>query len=188
MAVKGGRKVSQITPPKTTIALLFDTSGSMAGSKIKQVKIGAIQFASSAIEKAFSVGVFVFGDRGAAVLEPTVSFAMIVSKLQELRIGTVGSSTNLTAGLQLCAEVPCLHAVVVVTDGMPNDPASALGVAGTLKSSGVEILVIATDDADRDFVRRLASRFNLAIQIGEAQICETLAGGMKLLLGAGLRT
>ena len=71
--------------------------------------------------------------------------------------------------------------MLVVTDGEVADSAESLAVAERLKSSGTEILTIGTDDADRDFLRRLASRPDLAVKVATAELAQTIRGASKLL-------
>ncbi|MGH9416503.1 MAG: VWA domain-containing protein [Terriglobales bacterium] len=115
LALKAGDDVVPIPPPRDTIAILVDTSGSMAGQKIEQVKAGATQFASAAAVQGFRTGVLIFGDRAGVVLSPTSDLMSIRRKLAALRVGFVGGSTNLTAGLQVCQKLPQLHTAVVVS-------------------------------------------------------------------------
>ena len=98
----------------------------------------------------------------------------------------VGGTTNLTAGLQICLKVPRLSTVVVVTDGMPNDQQSALEVATVLKATGVEILVIGTDDADTDFLGRLASRPDLALHVSANQLSSSINDASRMLSAGGI--
>ena len=43
-------------------------------------------------------------------------------KVAAVRVGIVGGTTNLAAGLELAAKFKNLSAVVVVTDGQPDSP------------------------------------------------------------------
>ena len=108
LALKSGDQVTEIQPSKNSTVLLVDTSGSMAGNKIEQVKGGAVQFASGAAEKGFWTGVLIFGDRAAVVLSPTPDLPTIRRKIKALEVGLVGGTTNLTAGLKICTKVPRL--------------------------------------------------------------------------------
>ena len=69
---------------------------------------------------------------------------------------------------------------------MPNDERSALVVAAELKASGIDILVIGTDDADNDLLTQLASRPDLALKVEASQIRATLATSSNSLLTPGV--
>src|SRR5437899_11826176 len=88
------------------IAVLIDTSGSMAGEKIEQVKDGTLDFALSVIPKGYAVAVLVFGDKGAVVCDPVNDPATLARKIKGLRTGIVGGTTDVAAGLEICKKVP----------------------------------------------------------------------------------
>src|SRR5579872_544444 len=183
LALKSGNQLTEIEPHRSNVVLLVDTSSSMRGSKMEQVKGGAVQFAYSAAEKGFQTGVLVFGDRAAVVLSPTADLPVIKRKVEALQVGLVGSTTNLASGLEICRKVPRLSTAVVVTDGMPNDRHAALAVAADLKASGVEILVIGTDDADKRFLGQLASRPDLAMHVSANNLRSAITDASRMLAG-----
>jgi Mg-chelatase subunit ChlD len=167
------------------VLLLIDTSGSMAGDKITQAKHGAIDFTRSANLKGCATGLAVFGDRAAMVCDPTVELGRFEKKISGLSIGVVGSSTNLAAGLELAGKFSHLNAVVVVTDGQPGSQTAALRAADTLKKRGIDILCIGTDDADRSFLAKLATRSDLAIHVDAQNLGNSIGQASHLLLGRG---
>src|SRR4029077_1964128 len=107
----------------------------------------------------------VFADRAAIVCDPTADADRFAKKIARVDVGLVGGGTDLAAGLILAGKFRELAAVVVVTDGQTNDNNTALGVAATLKARGIDIICIGTDDADKDFLRRLATRSDLATHV-----------------------
>jgi Mg-chelatase subunit ChlD len=162
--------------------LLIDTSGSMSGAKIEQAKSGAVDFAQSAIDKGYAVALAIFADRAAMVCDPTSDAAQFTRKIARLETGVVGETTDLAAGLILADKFPTLAAVVVVTDGAtPQVP--ALGAAAALKAKGVEIICIGTDDADADFLKRLATRSDLATHVSPRNLRSAINGAGRLLKG-----
>ena len=50
----------------------------------------------------------------------------------------------------------------IVTDGLPDDKASALEVAEGAKNDGIDIMAIGVDFADKGFLQAVASRDDLA--------------------------
>lgn len=172
------------TPLIKEVLLLVDTSGSMAGDKLSQAKSGAIDFSRSATHGGYATGLAVFADRAAMVCDPTVQSASFEKKVAAVRVGIVGGSTNLAAGLDLAGKFKELSAVVVVTDGQPNSCDEALQSAAGLKQKGVEILCIGTDDADKTFLDQLATRKELALHVGAQSIRTSIGRVTQLLLGA----
>ena len=165
------------------VLLLIDTSGSMTGEKISQAKNGAIDFSRSATQRGYATALAVFADRAAMVCDPTVQAAAFEKKVKAVHVGIVGGSTNLAAGLALAVKFESLAAVVVVTDGQPNSPQDALESAAVLKQRGVEILCIGTDDADKAFLDKLATRRDLALHVAMKNIGDTIRDAAQLLLG-----
>jgi Mg-chelatase subunit ChlD len=178
-----------LTPWKAhNVLLLIDTSGSMAGAKIEQAKAGAVDFAQSASLKGYATGLAIFADRAAMVSDPQPDAKILARKLTKLDVGLVGSTTNLTAGLALAEKFSDLSALVIVTDGqmtgtdgLPADPQSILARAATLKSRGVDIICIGTDDADQKFLKSLATRGDLATHVPPHGVRSAISDASHLL-------
>jgi Ca-activated chloride channel family protein len=184
LCLKGAAEnLANETPLIKDVLLLIDTSGSMTGDKISQAKNGAIDFSRSATQGGYATGLAVFGDRAAMVCDPTVQSASFEKKVSAVRVGIVGGSTNLAAGLDLAGKVKELSAVVVVTDGQPNSCEDAVRSATVLKLRGIEILCIGTDDADKAFLDQLATRKELALHVGAQNIRTSIGQATQLLLG-----
>jgi Mg-chelatase subunit ChlD len=170
------------TPLIKDVLLLIDTSGSMTGDKIFQAKKGAIDFSRSATQRGYATGLAVFADRAAMVCDPTVQSATFEKKITAVRVGIVGGTTNLAAGLDLAGKFKELAAVVVVTDGQPNSCEDALRSAAMLKQRSIEILCIGTDDADKEFLDQLATRKELALHVMAENIRTSIGEATRLLL------
>jgi Mg-chelatase subunit ChlD len=116
------------------------------------------------------------------VCDPTVDAAHFTSKIARLDVGLVGGTTDLAAGLKLATKFPTLAAVVVVTDGA-TPQAPALKVAATLKGKCIVFICIGTDDADRDFLKQLATRSDLATHVSSQDLRSAINGASRLLKG-----
>lgn len=182
--LKSATSAEEIRPSLQDVLLLVDTSGSMAGDKITQAKQGAVDFARSANRYGCTTALAVFGSRAAMVCDLTVETTMFERKITNLQPGIVGGSTNLAAGLDLARKFPHLNAVVVITDGQPDSQRAALSSAEKLKKAGVDILCIGTDDADRSFLARLATRSDLALHVESRNLRASIGGASQLLLGS----
>jgi Mg-chelatase subunit ChlD len=168
------------TSPRNVL-LLIDTSGSMAGAKIEQARSGAIDFAHSAITRSYATALAVFADRAAMVCDPTANADHFAKKVARVDVGLVGGTTDLAAGLILAGKFRELAAVVIVTDGQSNDNDTALQVAATLKTKSIDIICIGTDDADKDFLKRLATRSDLATHVQSKNLRSAITDASRFL-------
>lgn len=168
------------TSPRNVL-LLIDTSGSMAGQKIEQARNGAIDFAHSAITKSYAAALAIFADRAAMVCDPTFDAARFAKKIGRVDVGLVGGTTDLAAGLTLAEKFRELAAVVIVTDGQSNDNYAALRVAATLKKRSIDIICIGTDDADGEFLKRLATRSDLATHVSSQNLRAAITDASRFL-------
>ena len=167
------------SPPN--VLLLIDTSGSMAGAKIEQARNGAIDFAHSAITKSYATALAVFADRAAMVCDPTSDADRFAKKIARVDVGLVGGTTNLAAGLVLAGKFRELAAVVVVTDGQSNDNNAALQAAARLKDRSIDIICIGTDDADKDFLKQLATRSDLSTHVASKNLRAAITDASRFL-------
>jgi Mg-chelatase subunit ChlD len=184
LALRGSNGTETAIEPSRVrnVLLLIDTSGSMAGNKIEQAKSGAVDFAHSASAKGYATALAVFADRAAMVCDPVTDSAVLAKKIARLDVGIVGGTTDLASGLALAGKFAELAAVVIVTDGQtPEKP--ALSAALTLKTKGVEIICIGTDDADRGFLSKLATRSDLATHVLAQDMRSAISDASRLLDG-----
>ena len=171
------------------VLILLDTSGSMAGAKITQAKSGAVDFAHSASLKGYATALAVFADRAAMVCDPQSNADVLSRKIKGVDVGAVGGSTDFFSALELAGKFKDLSAVVLVTDGqivcvegtLPAYQREVLEQAKALKNRGVEIICIGTDDADRGFLKRLATRDDLAVHVPPQDIRTAISDASRML-------
>jgi len=130
--------------PRIDLALVIDTSGSMAGDKIANARGAALALVDS-LEDGDIVSVDTFSDDARVLVTPTAIDAMtrarIRSVIEEVR---VGGGTNMFDGLSLgesqVARAPSTHAVrrvVLLSDGMANVGPSSPEALGLLAERGL---------------------------------------------------
>lgn len=164
--------------------ILVDASGSMAGDKIQQAKIGALEFALDAINKKFAVGIIEFGF-------DYYKNSSIVSNLQleiddewKKRLNQLRGmgSTPMLSAIQLAANQwksynRVKKVIMLVTDGQPTDSPkeNILEYGKLLKASGIQIMTIGTYDADGKFLQELSSGKE-TLQVNDSEIRNALRG------------
>ena len=178
--LKGAKGEQQIVAPTATgkiVFVLIDASGSMAIGKFGDAKKGALDFGLVCISKHYQVGVIVFADKASAS-SPTADSNALRAKVEKLKCTSGG--TYLASALRHTLEYRPTY-VLVVTDGVVADSGQSLALAEQLKSSGTEILTIGTDDADRDFLNKLASRSDLSVKVAHTELARTISETSRLL-------
>lgn len=136
------------------VALLIDCSGSMAGARINEAKDSCADFARLVGELPWGrVGLVSFAT-GARVEAPLSEDPKPVA---DAAGGLdVYGGTDLTAGLQaapgLFERDVGRRVIVIVTDGEPNNRASARAAAAECQSTGIEIVTVGVSGADMAFL------------------------------------
>lgn len=162
--------------------MLIDCSSSMGGSKISQAKKGTLKFVEDAISKGYSVGLISFTSEANLLLRPVKNIAGLKESLNTL---TTSGSTNMTGALNLIIDefysTRRTKVAIVVTDGMPDNPALALETAEKIKALGIDIMVIGTDDAEEEFLKKLSNRDELFKKVERSKLKNEIASMSKLL-------
>ncbi len=181
-----GRPVGGEVGGSGWVYLAIDCSASMAGDKLTQAKRGAIDFFPEARQKGYAVGLVSFETAATHICEPQRDLAVIrlyVDKLER------GISTDMAGGIQLATDKlqgrSGARAIVVVTDGIPDSEKDALAAAREAKNGGIDIITIGTDDADHDFLKRLATRNDLSVMVPSNDLGQGIASTAKMLPGTG---
>jgi len=162
------------TKPRTRtpvdLALVIDTSGSMAGAKLESARAAAKMLIESMADGDI-VSIDTFNDEARPLVAPTTinpeARARMISTVAELR---VGGSTNMFDGLALgeahVARAPATHTVrrvVVISDGIANVGPATPAALGQLAERGVRFHAQVTSlgvgtDYDENTLNALAVR------------------------------
>ncbi len=181
-----GKPVSSEVSVTGFVYLVIDCSASMAGDKLTQAKRGALDFATEARTKGYSIGLIQFESSATHICEPQRELSVLRRYVDELKLG---GTTDMAGGIRLAAnklqdESSRLRAMLVVTDGQPDSREDALSEAEQAKRHKIDIITIGTDDADRAFLKRLASRTELSVMVSSHQLAEGIASTAKMLPAA----
>ena len=167
------------------VYLVVDCSWSMEGDKLNQAKKGALRFATDALVKGYLTGLIQFDSSAVHLCEPQREISVLDRHLKKME---AGDETHMAEAIRLAHErlkdrVEA-RVMVIVTDGMPNgpyDPEASLKAAEKAKKDGIDIITIGTDDADRKFLKKLASRAELGIKIAREQLEQSIVSSEKML-------
>jgi molecular chaperone DnaK len=166
------------------IFILLDCSGSMKGIKLEQAKQGILNFARDAFKKEYRVGLIKFSDNAELLCEPTNDINLLQSNLPGLR---AEGWTNLTAAIKIAhtklKDFTGIKVMVIATDGMPDSVEGSLNEAKKAKADGIEIIAIGTDDAEKEYLKKLASRTELSTKVTSNLLAQTISAASLLLTG-----
>ena len=188
-AVDGGIEIKRSKGPISSkvkgigiVYLAVDCSYSMEGEKLAQAKQGGIDFAKEARKKGYRTGLIAFDSYAIHLCSPQQEISVLRKALEPV---VVGGTTNMTHAITLAAgqlsEAEGKRALVIVTDGMPDNRSTALAAARRATSEGIDIITLGTGDADHKFLKKLASRNDLATVVHQHQLREGIAATAKLL-------
>jgi Mg-chelatase subunit ChlD len=156
----------------------------MMGSKLEQAKRGAIDFAQEALRSGYRIALVSFDCDAQIHLEPTGDAGAVEAAVSRL---STGGSTNMTAGLRTAGDLvggSGARVVCVATDGAPNSRRSAIETASGLRSRGIDIMAVGTEDADQAFLSRIVSREELARAVRSEELQAGIGSMARLLPGA----
>jgi Mg-chelatase subunit ChlD len=168
------------------VYLLIDVSASMTGEPLAQARAAAGEFLSRCDFTRMEVGLISFSNQVVLQAEATDNPRKVHAAIGRLE---PESTTNLTDALALAAEklsVPDrTRYVVLLTDGYPDSPGSAVEQAERMRARGIEIVAIGTGDADADYLRQLASTEEGSIFAQQGELVQTFGRIARVIASGG---
>lgn len=144
-------------------------------------KIEAIEFANKARAQRYLTGLVSFDDEAKIIRHPEekIPFTESVSVLE------VGGSTNMAAGVFVASttmqQAPGEKAMVIISDGLPNDEEKTIAAAKSAKLLGVRIITIGVPGANEAFLKKIASASDLATLTEFENLGDAMDKAVKLL-------
>ena len=142
------------------IALLIDTSYSMEGEPIAEVRDASIRFLETWDRSRTHIAVIPFNTY-ASIVEPILTMEQPVSALiPELQQLEAAGGTAMQLGLQQAQAAfermrSSRNAVMLFTDGIPNKPGPTQRLAEEMRRRGIVIVAIGTARADDGYLEQL---------------------------------
>jgi Mg-chelatase subunit ChlD len=155
----------------------------MSGYKLDQAKQGIVDFAKDAIRKEYLVGLIKFDSSAKHICEPTKDIPSLEGHLKNIHSS---GSTNMTDAIKMAHDhlkhLECSRAIVIATDGQPNNVQTSIKAGQLAKRDGIDIITIGTDDADQEFLKKLASLTDLGVKVAKEMFANAIASASNLLL------
>jgi molecular chaperone DnaK len=174
------------TASPLAIYLLMDASSSMIGEPMEQARDAARAFLEQCDFTRTQVGLISFATDVVLQAEATDNARKLQSAVQRLE---AGGSTNLTGAIDLAATrlrgLDGLRYIVLLTDGYPDSPASALTSAEAARLLGIDIVAIGMGEADESYLRRLASTEAGSIFARHGELVQTFGRIARVIASGG---
>ena len=140
-----------------TVYLLLDHSTSMADDdKLLQLKRGALRFFGEAWQRNYAVGAIGFATQARCLLSPSRNPHRFGRSLATLRAqGRTAMARALKLGVRRLARRRGKRMLILITDGLPDDRTATRQAALEAKACNIELVVVGTDGADKDFLASL---------------------------------
>jgi Mg-chelatase subunit ChlD len=177
-------------PELIRVLLLIDVSASMTGQPLVEAQTAAREFLSKCDLTTMEVGLISFSTLVTLQSPATSNLRRLHAAVHRLE---VEGSTNLTDALEMARGQLVAgdrkRYIVILTDGYPDAPESAIEQAVGAREQGIEIVAIGTGDADRDYLRRLASSEQASIFARSGELVHAFGHIARVIAegGRGLR-
>jgi Mg-chelatase subunit ChlD len=177
-------------PELVRVFLLIDVSASMTGLPLTEAQTAANEFLARCDFTTTEVGLISFSTLVSLQAAATSNVRRLYAAVQRME---AQGSTNLTDALEMARGQLVAgdrkRYVVILTDGYPDAAESAVEQAVAARQQGIEIVAIGTGDADRDYLRRLASSEQASIFARSGELVQTFGHIARVIAegGRGLR-
>lgn len=177
---------TSVSPPQAVV-LLIDSSSSMSGGKLQEVKNAATSFIERRNLNQDELAVVDFG-YDANIRTPLTSD--IDTLRNAIALIKAYGNTNMHLGLeeaiyQLQNSSLDLN-ILLFTDGQPNDQFSTLNAAQKALNQNVKIIAVATDDANIAFLQQLTQDSSLVFGTTAGKFNEAFEQAEEVIYGKQL--
>jgi molecular chaperone DnaK (HSP70) len=173
-------------PERIRVFLLIDVSASMTGGPLAEAQTAAREFLARCDFTTTEVGLISFSTLVALQASATSNVRKLHAAVQRLE---AEGSTNLTDALEMArgqlAGDDRRRYFVILTDGYPDAAESAVEQAVAARRAGIEIVAIGTGDADREYLRRLASSDQASIFARSGELVQTFGHIARVIAEGG---
>jgi len=153
-------------PPEIEVILAIDLSGSMSGKPVEKAQAAMEEFVNQMDSEFTKIGLLAFADRTKMIVGPTNNFKHVIKGIYDINVGDVGFCnraepfTDAFNALQMGLfqkNKEKIRYLVVLTDGIWDNPDSAIKQAKKCHKNGIEVMALGFGGADAKFLQKIAS-------------------------------
>jgi len=181
----------QSPPAPHDVILLIDTSSSMSGGKLNEVKNAAKQFVERRHKLSQTnerIGVVGFSGSAYLVAGLTSDLMTLIQPIDGLNSG---GGTAMSQGIQTASsllstdlEQGNIRSVLLFTDGHPNNPQATLNAGQSARDSGIQIIAVHTSDANRNLLEQVTGDPNRVFLANVGSFDKAFEEAEKALYGS----
>lgn len=150
--------------------------------KLPQLKRGALRFFTEAWGRDYAIGLIAFSGGARCLLGATRNAYRFQKQLFTLEPeGRTDMAGAIRLGSARLRRRRGHRAMVLITDGMPDDREGTLRAALLARALGIELVAVGTDGADHAFLAALAPRPGLAQVHPVDELAEGVADSARAL-------
>lgn len=174
MSWTDGSPIDQATnvQPEVEVILEIDLSGSMSGKPVKKAKEAMKNFVAQMNPDLIKIGLLAFADRTKILTKPTDDYRRLIKDIESIEVGDVGfgneaepfsiSLDTLLGRSFLRKADDKIRYIVVLTDGVWDNPSVAIKQAKQCHKQGIEVMALGFGGADKKFLKEIASTEDFA--------------------------
>ncbi len=169
------------------ILLLIDTSGSMSGGKLQEVKVAAKAFVQRQDLSKNRLAVFGFGSNvqaAASLTDNKLTLEQAITQISD------GGGTNMDSAIQAATQelqsTSLQRNILLFTDGQPGSAGATLSAGRTAKAQGTNLVVVATGDADTNFLTQLTGDPSLVFYVNSGDFDQAFRQAEKAIYSSQL--
>ena len=171
------------------VVLLIDASGSMNGSKLDEVKTAATNFVqrqninlAQTIKNQDRIAVIGFGSYASVVTPLTSNLSKIEQAIASIHDG---GDTQMDLALETAKKelnkTNLSKNILLFTDGMPRSSSRTSQQAQIIRNEGINLVAIATGDADTNFLSQLTGDSELVFYANSGQFDQAFQEAEKAI-------
>jgi Mg-chelatase subunit ChlD len=164
-----------------TVYLLLDTSYSMSShGKLEQLKRGSLRFFAEAWQRDYAVGAIDFGSRAGCLVGATRDFYRFQKRIYSLWAdGRTAMDSAIRLGTWRLRFKRGYRAMILITDGQPDDPEATLQAATVARQLGIELIAVGTSGADGAFLASLTPKPELTNVVAVEELEKGIANAAR---------